>query len=618
MFALVFRRTAKTPPVSRSDGERMLGALMPFAPPDKSGVLATDHALVAQAIHYNTVHSLYEATPQVCEKTGRIIAGSIRLDNRDSLCAALKIENRPKLTDPLIVLAAHRVWGAGCALRLEGDFSFVIYDRQASQVYCARDAIGTRPFYYHLSEDHFIAASSVAAIRALGAIDLSPRTEWIALLASGFNFLSDASAFAEIDKLPDGHDLVVERQGSCKPRRYHSFDTHAPQASRRDSIWVERYLEAFDRAVDVRARSEFLIGAENSGGLDSASLIARLAQVLPHPIDKFHTFGIAFDEDEPEKIEAVSRKCGVQHTHVTTRPEMLRIDEVSQRALKVIGHPPEHGQALMHANFFEQANDLGIRTMMSGYGGDEIVTNQAGHLFDELLAGRKYAAAFGEVEGALPLRLARFVKRAIRGPDGPDASRSRLVERKLEISCLSREFLEDTGLKDKITEWMVPQRPDHSVNSIATSDAGFRYARMARLESSALFASSYGIEFRYPLFDRALIQQYLSTPSIEKRKGRMGRYLHRRAMEGRIPPDIQWQQSKSMGGPIGGGRLVETFSPIPATDLPQGLREIIDHSAFEDGQRVLAEEEDDMSDFALRTRFFLWQVRQLTVWLDGL
>jgi asparagine synthase (glutamine-hydrolysing) len=86
-----------------------------------------------------------------------------------------------------------------------------------------------------------------------------------------------------------------------------------------------------------------------------------------------------------------------------------------------------------------------------------------------------------------------------------------------------------------------------------TNDFILRYhlSRMqltARLENCTVMAATYGVDYQWPLWDQRLVQQYLSTPSIEKvgPKG-MGRYLHRRAIDGVVPKRVAWKPSKDMG-----------------------------------------------------------------------
>ncbi len=616
MFATIISRVPSEPPAELASGNTLLAALAPYSQPDETGQWQDERALIVQAVWHNTPQSRYEKAPETCTATGRVIASWVRLDNRDELLSRLDLPDRPELTDPQIILAAHRQWGTDCADQLEGDFSFVIYDPASDTTYCARDSLGAKPFYYTLNDTHFIAATSVAAIRAIGRLDFTPNIDWVARFASGFMFSSDQTAYDEIRKLPAAHDLILTAQVPAKARRYFSFDLNAPFATERSSDWVDRYRDAFDHAVAVRARSDFLIGAESSAGLDSASIVASLAERLPHDRDDFHTFAMISAEQESEKLMALSTMCGVRHTHVLMRPEMLRIDDAFERALTVVGHPPEHGQTLVYPGFFEQSQTLGIRTMMSGFGGDEIVTSYARHLIDELHHRGEYRAVFDEMEGALPLRAGRFAKRMRRGPDDPSAPSRDLVARKLEISCLRREFLEDTGLRQRIDDWMCPDRSELTLNGLVGVDDAATASQAGRLEASALYASTYGIEYRYPLLDRTLIQQFLATPSIEKRRRSMGRYIHRRAMAGRIPESICWQKTKSMGNPIGGAPATATQHLIHFEELPEALRSIIDPAAFDTAISVARTPDAKLDDRVLRTRYFLWLVRQLSVWLN--
>ncbi|MEL6530536.1 MAG: asparagine synthase-related protein, partial [Pseudomonadota bacterium] len=548
--------------------------------------------------------------------TGRVIASWARIDNRHELIAALSLPSDESITDPQLILAAYRKWGADCANRLAGDFSFVIYDPKTHEAYCARDCVGAKPFYYAITDSLFVVATSVAAIQSIGALKLTPSLEWMALFVCAFNLSDNQSAFEGVRKLPSAHSLSFSRDNTPETKRYFSFDLLAPHAVERTPEWVDRYREAFDHALRARTRSAFLIGSENSAGLDSASIIGSLGNLLPHDLDDFHTFAMVSAEHEPEKLEALSDMCGVRHTHILMRPEMLRIDDAFERALTIMGHPPEHGQTLVYPSFFEQSQSLGIRTMMSGFGGDEVVTHHARYLIDELQWRGEYRAVFDEIEGALPRRLARFVKRLWKGPADPNAPLRGLVNYKLRISCLRRDFIEDTGLAQRIEAWMCPERPHLTLNSLVGIDTGARASQAARLEASALYASTYGIEYRYPMLDRALIQQYLATPSIQKRHRGTGRLLHRQAMNGRIPDSICWQKTKSMGNFIGGTPAIAKLPVQSFEDLPGQLRTIIDQEAFEGRLQFASRAGSEFDDEMSRTRYLLWLVRQLSLWLD--
>ena len=231
MFAVVMIRGSRDDPRDHASSDDLIAALTPFHKADASGAWANDKALLAQALIWNTPESKHEATPEICPDTGRVIASWIRLDNRDALCGALKLA--PTLTDPQIVLAVHRAWGAECADRLEGDFSFVIYDPAQHSAFCARDSLGAKPFYHVLDDEVFIAATSVAALRAIPRLSLSPDQKWTALFLANLCWTDTQAAYESVRKLPPAHHLTIGATDTSGPTEYFRFDLNAPQATRR-------------------------------------------------------------------------------------------------------------------------------------------------------------------------------------------------------------------------------------------------------------------------------------------------------------------------------------------------------------------------------------------------
>ena len=616
MFAAIIMRGSADDPQKYVTGDAFIGSLTPFSKADVAGVWQDDRAIIAQATHFNTPESIHEAAPERCADTGRVIASWMRLDNRATLCAELGLTERPTLTDPQIVLAAHRTWGRDCAAHLEGDFSFTIYDPKRHETYSARDSIGAKPFFYHLTDSHLIVATSVAAIRVVKGLSLSPNVEWTALFLVLLNFAHTQSAYDGVKKLPPAHDMSVDIETVKSPRKYFDFNLSAPHSVKRDDVWVERYREAFDRAVEVRARSAFLIGAESSAGLDSSSIVATLTDKLPHNRDDFHCFGMCVTENEPELLLSTAAHCGAHNTHIVMTPKIMQIDDKFHRALTSLGHPPEHWQMLYMTPFFKQSESLGIRTMLSGYGGDEVVTSYAKYLAAELLSQKSYGAALNEMTGLLPMRFARLFRLMLK--DGPNP---RVVARQMNAThfsqaCIKRDILEDGGLAETIEQWSFPDTSEPNLNTLAAHSASFRLARTARLESEAIFASTYGIEYRYPMYDRTLLQQFFATPSIEKRRKDMGRYLHRRAMQGRIPDRILWQKTKFMGNHIGGQINAVRHDPPAFSALPERLRSIIDEKAYIQQKYAQDNDRNTTTETAVRRNVFFYQLEQLSTWLN--
>jgi asparagine synthase (glutamine-hydrolysing) len=578
MFAGIIIRDSRADPRDFADAEMLLAALTPYGQADRTGAWSGSGALLVQALTWNTAESKHEAVPEICAETGRVIVGWVRLDNRAALCAQLGLELRESLTDPQLILAAHRAWGETCPDWLEGDFSFLIHDPEQHTAFCARDALGVRPFFYHVSRDLFVFASTAAVFPVLRRFDAAPSREWMARFLIGESADPVKTAYARVTKLPPSHFLALGREGAADPVRYFGFADTAPKSYRRDERWVEAYREEFHRAVEARLRSAYPIGAENSGGIDSATIIGHAVGKLPGGGADLQCFSLCHMEREASPILDLAMHCGIKHNYILTRPVYQPPQREHERTFRVMGYPPEHSHALFHIPFFEQCETLGIRTLLSGFGGDEMVTSKAEFLSQELLLAGRYAQALDAQQG-------NFVRRAVRTAamiaDNARANQGSVSQQRtprLERSILRRDVIEEYDLTGFLEAQSDAFWRARTLNEHLLSKPAFRTFLVGRLEGCTLMADSYRIDYRWPMLDRGLITQYIATPSIEKRRRQWGRYLHRRACIGTIPDKILWKETKNLGAITYLGRD-RRIVDVDTQALPNVLGEIVEREA---------------------------------------
>src|SRR6266481_8475412 len=67
-------------------------------------------------------------------------------------------------SDTEVVLAAYRVWGEECLLRLRGMFALALWDAQRKHLLLARDPMGIKPLYYYPSPEMFLFATEVRTL----------------------------------------------------------------------------------------------------------------------------------------------------------------------------------------------------------------------------------------------------------------------------------------------------------------------------------------------------------------------------------------------------------------------------------------------------------------------
>ena len=147
------------------------------------------------------------------DESGRfILSWSGRLDNRNQLTNQLH-HHFPLRdnSDAELALRAYEHWGAACPQHLVGDFAFVVWDAKEQQLFCARDFLGVKPFYYWLSEKAFFWASEikpiVLALPSCPAANPGMFTEYLSA-----NIVSKTeTAFDGIMRLEPGHSLTITR-----------------------------------------------------------------------------------------------------------------------------------------------------------------------------------------------------------------------------------------------------------------------------------------------------------------------------------------------------------------------------------------------------------------------
>lgn len=141
----------------RQDGaafdERLLDAILQqlrFRGPDAQNIFVERD--FASCFSFLQLSSGRQSSRQPVVLDGRYcLVGDVRLDRRPEWVADLA--NRgpsPKggSTDEELLPQAWRLWGEACLQRIIGDFSFALRDATRKTLWCVRNFVGTRPFYY--------------------------------------------------------------------------------------------------------------------------------------------------------------------------------------------------------------------------------------------------------------------------------------------------------------------------------------------------------------------------------------------------------------------------------------------------------------------------------------
>jgi asparagine synthase (glutamine-hydrolysing) len=328
----------------------------------------------------------------------RWIAGDLRLDARDELCAALGASDAEG--DAALVLRAYERWGAECASRLTGDFAFVIWDAATRELYAARDPFGVRPFYYAWRDGVFVASSALAAVRRHPAVSDRLDDDAIAEMLL-FSIVLDPArtTFADVHTLPAGHVLRANA-GGVTVTRWFTLPMEEPLRFRDRRELLDTFNEHLRRAVSDRISGPAL-AISMSGGLDSTAIATVAAEVMkeryaqPRILAQTIVFDPLVPDDEERFAVAVARRLGLEHEIIRADRHRLfeRWDQPGYRKEEPTNDP---FSAITTDQFRRAAGHAPV--MLSGQGGD--VVFYASHpYFYALLRRGRVDRFFGEIAG---------------------------------------------------------------------------------------------------------------------------------------------------------------------------------------------------------------------------
>ena len=478
-----------------------------------------------------------------------IIMAWARLDNVNELI--LKHQLNLAITPAELILHLYFKLKEDCVKSLLGDFSFAIYDIDAQRLFCARDPMGIKPLYYSHHPLGFAFSTSLRFFHLLGTP--TPRLEWVCKKMShciqGTSF--EETVYHQIYRCLPAHYFKMTSDRFEKRRYFHFHNEKIRLKS--SSEYVDYYEAHLDRAVRRRANVAHPLGAEQSGGLDSASVTAYALQHFARGSKDVHTFSFALNDKDPEAIFSVNQQHALPSAYVCCDP-LWYLDSPS-RACEVFGAPAHHEAAIQCEIFYQHAQRLGVRTLLSGFGGDECVTEGNLQLyFYELLVNQQYRRLLQAMPGNLLTRVLRAMRflYANRGescvPD--NGVRQSLQTRWPAASIVALSLTQQYQIKKTYDQLSQFSQGYNNLNAFILDYTLSPCSISARAEECSLMASHYGVEYAFPLLDVELIQCYLSIPSDEKYYRGQKRYLHRQAVSKHVLPCITSRNTKNMGARI--------------------------------------------------------------------
>lgn len=467
------------------------------------------------------------------------VIADARLDDRNRLTHELGLPQHGQAatySDAALILLAYRKWGANCVSHLTGDFSFAVWDRLRRQLFCGRDQLGVRPFYYAVADGAIVFGNTLAALRQHGQV--SSRLDELAVADFLlFEMCQDPAStmFADVRKLPAAHTLTWRYGDAPATRRYWELSIGETISYRHRDDYCEEFLSLLKSAVADRlpATSVALL---MSGGVDSTALAATVCEVLgrssgAETVCAFTTTIPDLDNHEIDFARLAATGLNIRH-EVRELPALLS-DERWQDA--VISTPEPTTRMMTYGSDRRAAEQIAAWSPVCFYGeGPDnamqyewrpYVAHQLRHrrftrlaldLWWHLLEHRR-VASFHALTGVIVRR-------------GGDAAASLRYPEWLDRSFAGRLKLEARW--QEFTQATVPPTSAARPRSLASfTDPGWEHF------FSALDAEWTGapLEFRHPFVDLRVLDFALRLPAVPWCREKL---ILRRAMRRKLPAEV--------------------------------------------------------------------------------
>jgi asparagine synthase (glutamine-hydrolysing) len=540
-----------------------------FRGPDRQGMHASQNVGFGHTLLSTTTESARETQPLTLDGRRWIVADA-RVDARQDLIAALNAREQEDIpsgaTDVELILRAYCVWGEECVAHLLGDFSFAVWDEPRRLLFCARDHLGVKPFFYAQRGQTLIFSNTLDCIRLHPAVSRDLNDAAIAdFLLFGANQDVGTTSFRDIARLPPAHCLTVSDRTTTS-RRYWTLPVEEPIHFKHADEYSGRFDELLRIALRDRLRTR-RVGVLMSGGLDSPTLAAVALSLLREDSTGFFLQAITsvYDRLIPDSerhyagLVADHLKIPIRFDVRDDETSLVHWDQVSVHTPEPVDNPPAFAADVA----FSKNMATEARVFLYGEGPDNALRYEWGPYLSHLWGKRRVAPLARALSSDLLMHRRVPLWSSIRHIAGAGGRRKQ--GRAMFPDWLNDEFAARCKCRES---WDARQRKissPHPVRPVAYDGfSPFRWQPLfADCDINGALSHS---EMRYPFLDLRLLQYMLALPAMPWCRNKL---IIRRSMRAALPDAVLRRQKASMPGSPDFNRVLACGLPrlVPSPDL---------------------------------------------------
>ncbi len=470
-------------------------------------------------------------------------------------------------SDTEVIVHGYEQWGDDMLRRFNGMFAIALWDAPRERLLLARDRMGEKPLYWHVSAHGLAWGSEAKALRVVPWIERRVNPAALHHYLTLQYTPDPLTIYADIQQLPAAHKLVVEQGGAPQIMRWWQL-TFEPKRDLPEPEVIEQARALLSAAVERRLMSEVPLGAFLSGGLDSSVTVALMAE---HSTEPIRTFSIGFEEQhysEMHYARLLADRYHTDHHEFVFRPADLA--GVIEGVIAATDEPFADPAALPLYELARQTRRH-VTVALSGDGGDETLAGYRRYVLDGRL--RPYAA----LPKWLTQRAVPAFARALPEPawlpedSSPLTGLKRLgqfsaVTPKASLVRWGSYFSEGDKLALYTDRWRDELTRVNTADWIA---AAYDEAQAANLLDRTLYADhvnylagdllpktdrmamAHSVEARAPFLDADWVEWTARLPGHFKVRGLQTKWLLTAAFADKLPPAIAARDKQGFSVPVG-------------------------------------------------------------------
>jgi asparagine synthase (glutamine-hydrolysing) len=509
-----------------------------------------------------TDESAQEEQPFTLDGRTWIVADA-RVDARQDLIAELRARGQEALPsnapDVELILRAYDVWGEACVTHLLGDFVFAVWDEPRRQLFCARDHLGVKPFFYAQLGHAVFISNTLDCIRLHPAVSRELNDDAIAdFLLFGANEGIDTTSFRDIHRLPSAHCITWSKQTSST-RRYWTLPVEEPIHFTRAEDYSDRFQELLRAAVCDRLRTR-RVGVLMSGGVDSPTLAAVAQSVMREDSADFFLVAITsvYDRLVPDS-ERYYAGLVADHLRIPIRYD-VRDDEISiadwDRVSVHTPEPVDNPPAVAAGLEFLEKMTPEARVFLYGEGPDNALQYEWRAYLSHLLAGRQATPIVRALANDLTMHRRVPLWASMRQIAGARSQRKRGLE--VFPGWLNEDFAVRSQCRERWEARRRPSAPVHPVRPLGYG--GLNDVRWQSLfEDCDINAAWSHAEMRHPFLDLRLLRYMLAVPAMPWCRNKL---IIRESMRSTLPDAVLRRKKTSVP-------LIPDFQRVLASGFPR-------------------------------------------------